>query len=349
MSSSKTITAKELLKAFLLNVYGQTTFSIRKLGCSDLFNTLNDRILYFDRRINIANGLVINETTCLRYLELTKRALDGRLNSIEAISFSSRLAKTVSLYSGIAQDVLEFHYSDSETARSQKRNALLEVTKSMLQLYIGKQSVSSDLIHQAAKEAYLLSTSSVRIGTNATAYGVEHFYFNVNETQYPLKLEKVRTNLDIVHFHGLSWTNQNREFLLDALTRNTLTIRVVLLDPDSPFFVPYADFINVSEEYLKEKTEEVIAIWSSMLQTAQLARDDVADFTLMLAEGFPAKSMYRFDDSVIVTPTTNAKPKAQFMAYECVDIKDNPKNAFQIYLSEINWLCGAGKVILANS
>ena len=348
MSDSKTITAKEFLSALLLGVYGQTTFSIRKLGCADLFETLNDRILYFDRRIHVANGLAINEVTCLRYIELTKRALNGQLNSIEATDFSSRLANTVSSFSDIAQDVLEFHYSDSDEAIFRKRGVLLEITKSLMQLFIGKQNVSVEILRQTAKEAYLRLVDPAKIETNVTTYGVKDFYFNVTETQYPLKLEQVRVNLDIVHFHGLSWTNQNREFLLDALGRNRLTIRVVLLDPESPFFAPYAEFINVSEQYLKEKTEEVISIWSSMLQTARLAKDEVAEFKLMFAKGFPAKSMYRFDDSIVVTPTTNAKPKAQFMAYECIDIKSNPKNAFRIYLSEIDWLCHAGKVVLTN-
>ncbi|HIU05676.1 MAG TPA: hypothetical protein IAD14_09485 [Candidatus Coprousia avicola] len=343
------VTSEDFLRHFLIDVYGQTTFSIAKLGCSDLFNTLNDRVLYFDRRLHSTNGLAINETTCSRYLQMADRALSGALNSIDAMEFSSRLATTISSYSGIEGSDISFRYSDTSDMKNRKKTVMLEITRTMMTLFIDKRSVSKASIRMAAKESFQLAVNSIKSGANNLQYGIRQFYFNVTETNYPYKIKAVENNLDIVHFHGLSWTNQNREFLRSALAREDLSVRVALLSPDSPFFTPYADFINVSNDYLKEKTFEVVGIWRSMITSAIESGNRIASFTLVFDRSFPAKSIYRFDDTIVVTPTTNARPKAQFMAYECVSTKEGEQDAFDIYLSEIEWVMKSGDVMLCSS
>lgn len=176
-------------------------------------------------------------------------------------------------------------------------------------------------------------------------HGVERFFFNVTDTNYPVRIFKAQHQIDIVHFHGLSWTNQNREFLIKAMRQTDLKLRVILLDPDSDFIEPYAHFIGVKPEYLREKTDEVTKIWIQM-HTAHLVEEGKAcQFELIYDKGFPAKAMYRFDNSIIVTPTTNVGPKAQFMAYECLEIPGEESSAFSIIEKEIEWLASTGKIV----
>ena len=51
------------------------------------------------------------------------------------------------------------------------------------------------------------------------------------------------------------------------------------------------------------------------------------------------------DNSIIVTPTRNASPKAQFMSYECLEIPGEELSAFSIIEKEIEWLESTGKIV----
>lgn len=341
------VLAKDYLKTLLLGSFGQITFSTRKLGCEDLFDSLDGRILYFYRRLQTFNGQAINEETCTRLLAFTDRALSGELKTIDSMVLSSRLANTLAQLTGLDFTEFELCYSDEMSTRTAKKGCLLEIIESTMQLFIGCEKAPKELVLTVAKSSYQRARKTLlNRKHNGLPYGVEAFYFNVIEVNYPDRLQRANENLDIVHFQGLSWTNQNREFLLKSLMRENLSIRVALLSPDSPFFASYADFIDVSARYLREKTEEVVKIWDTLVTTARTMTGTAAEFKLVYSKGFPAKALYRFDNAIIVTPTTNARPKAQFMSYECVDDKQGEKDAYSVYLSEIEWLMETGEVII---
>ena len=84
-----------------------------------------------------------------------------------------------------------------------------------------------------------------------------------------------------------------------------------MLDPESPFFAPYADFIDINPDVLKSKYIEVVGIWKKMFKEAN-AVGNSAKLNLVKYQGFPAKSMYRFDNDLIVTrrPMRNKNPSS---------------------------------------
>ena len=118
-----------------------------------------------------------------------------------------------------------------------------------------------------------------------------------------------------------------------------------MLDPESPFFAPYADFIDINPDVLKSKYIEVVGIWKKMFKEAN-AVGNSAKLNLVKYQGFPAKSMYRFDNDLIVTPTTNAKPKSQFIAYRCIKKTDLGNTAYEAYLKEIEWALSNGAEVI---
>lgn len=177
------------------------------------------------------------------------------------------------------------------------------------------------------------------------AVGIVETFWNPTEVRYGERISKAREHIDIVHFHGLSWTNTNREFLQKQLSNPDIEVRVALLDPESPFFAPYADFIDINPDVLKSKYIEVVGIWKKMLKEAN-AVGNSAKLNLVKYQGFPAKSMYRFDNDLIVTPTTNAKPKSQFIAYRCIKKTDLENTAYEAYLKEIEWTLSSGTEVI---
>ena len=100
------------------------------------------------------------------------------------------------------------------------------------------------------------------------AIGIVETFWNPTEIRYGERVSKAREHIDIVHFHGLSWTNTNREFLQKQLSNPDIEVRVALLDPESPFFAPYADFIDINPDVLKSKYIEVVGIWKKMFKEA---------------------------------------------------------------------------------
>lgn len=184
---------------------------------------------------------------------------------------------------------------------------------------------------------------------DASRIGFVDAYWNPTEAQYWKKISDAKKRIDIIHFHGLSWTNTNREFLVKQLENPDLRIRVALLDPESPFFAPYAEFIGIDPEVLESKYMEVVSIWERMLkEAAELG--ETARFSLCKYLGFPAKSIYRFDDSLLITPTTNAQPKSQFVAILAEKKADpNVPCAFRAYMQEVEWIMENGKTVLSST
>lgn len=53
-----------------------------------------------------------------------------------------------------------------------------------------------------------------------------------------------------------------------------------------------------------------------------------------------------FRHAIIVTPTTNAKPKSQFIAYRCIKKTDLENTAYEAYLKEIEWALSSGTEVI---
>ncbi len=68
------------------------------------------------------------------------------------------------------------------------------------------------------------------------SFGVKEIYTNVENINYKKMIDSCEHNIDILHIHGMTWTNSNRECLKNKLKNCNVTVRVILLDIDELFF-----------------------------------------------------------------------------------------------------------------
>ena len=176
---------------------------------------------------------------------------------------------------------------------------------------------------------------------------IVRFYSNVQEVCYSEKILKCSSRLDIVYAHGLTWMKAFEESLRRALSNESLSINVVLLDPASPFFASYAEYKHTSVEWQQQKTLEVISTWNHLYKQANPARRKGATLSIKLATYLPAKSLFCFDSTIIATPLPNHITNRYYMSYECHRPQDGGggDTAFDRHQSEIRWLIYNGKSV----
>lgn len=170
-------------------------------------------------------------------------------------------------------------------------------------------------------------------------HGIIDTYLNINDINYR-ELINSSNNIDIVHIHGLTWTNKVREFLVEKLKDETVTIRVFLLSPDSDFFEPYSYFIGKTKPYLIDKLDDVLSIWERNYCEATKNRTKPAGkLFVYMGHFFPSKSFYRFDNTIIVNPSSMTKNKTAYLpTILCKIINEEKESFFSAYLQEIDWI-----------
>ncbi len=105
------------------------------------------------------------------------------------------------------------------------------------------------------------------------------------------------------------------------------------------FFDPYSIFIGKDRKYLIEKTNDVLDIWETIYREATKNRTiEGAKLEIYFHKGFPSKSLYRFDDTIVSTPTVMIQNKSPIMPTICCQRNENPNCAFNAYYNEIKWL-----------
>lgn len=330
----KSITNAWLFDQLIHRTYGRLTVD------TQLFRSIGRTIcpipktFFYDRAIGHAN-LPINDLAAERVILLYELALRGKTRYRPSI-VSDRLVQILEEASGLSLNALR---DSSEVKSDEKRIAvMIECLQSLLLSVAGKEAIEVNEVRIALNKV-LLSNREQAIGPSHE-YGcnVRQFYFRVNDIGFDTRILTTERNLDVVHIHGLSWTNSNREFLTDLMRKPDVTIRVCLLDPEGPFFRPYADFIGIGAEAMRSKVNEAISIWATIREMVVNDQELPCSLFVGIASFFPAKSIYRFDNSCVIVPNNNSQPKGQFMAYDCIDDGSDSKDAHSIYVKELDWL-----------
>ena len=171
--------------------------------------------------------------------------------------------------------------------------------------------------------------------------GIENVFNTVDKIDYTPFIRGTTSEIDIVHIHGMTWTNKLRAPLTNVMKRQEIKIRIILLDVGGLFFVPYARYINYNPDRLYDKTKEVLEIWKTMYENATShGEKQGADVTVYFHNGYPSKSLYRFDNKVIATPVVMTGQKSPLMPTLtcCGKGSEDQDSIFSSYLWEINTL-----------
>lgn len=339
------IATSDILVALLKNPLGHITFSesalyMRQPGSSvgrQLFN--NGK--FFHKRLVEHPDSPINAACQERMTALYEAIFAGTMPKYKPELVATRLLHALEEVAGTTRSLLN---QDPSPFNEDDGKKLVALVNAVLATSLNKQFVSRKELRERFRAVLQQPTAAA---PGMTEQGVTAFYHSVDEVRYPQKISDARHVIDIVHFHGLTWTNMHREQLRGALALPGMHVRVSLADPEGEFFEPYAHFINVDPGLLRAKTQEALGIWRTLYaEAAQMASDrgqsEMGKLDLYLNQGFPAKSIYRFDDEVIVTPANNSAPKPQFLAFSCHADEDNDRAAFNSYERELSWLFGSG-------
>lgn len=183
---------------------------------------------------------------------------------------------------------------------------------------------------------------------------------NIN---YKELLENAKSNIDIVHNYARTWTTNNFDFIKETIMNSECHLRVVLLNPDSPFVPALENHYGYSEGQLSDLIVEVSNKWISLYgeveekrKKCNSKRNNSSSYKnkkcgtveLYYFNGQPTNSIYRIDDKIIVVSCKNSKIKSIHLPY--MIFKNNESNGmYKTYLGEIdNIINEATKVDLEN-
>ncbi|MCB7036678.1 hypothetical protein [Eggerthella sinensis] len=341
------IACRDLLTSLLKVPLGHVTFSADDLLLKDEGRRSGRQLFhngkYFHKRLADYPDRPVNGKCQERVLAIYKEILSGRMPRYEPVTVTTRLVGVLENASGLDMGRLAAQCSRNDP---KARPTLIELLDSLLSMSLDAESVAAPALRSRFEG--VLGWNETRSHAS-DEHGINAFYYSVTETDYPRRINEVSSRLDVAHFHGLTWTNFHREYIRSALGKPEVRVRVTLLDPSSRFFQPYADFIRIDVNLLRAKYQEVVDIWKTLYTDAVSGEREGASLKLYANRGFPAKSIYRFDDEIIVTPANNAQPKAQFMAYACRKLPDNENGAFGVYEKELEWLFSEGAELVWSS
>lgn len=181
-----------------------------------------------------------------------------------------------------------------------------------------------------------LMNEKISLKSEIENLGLVKVYAQYNGPQYELFFNNA-SQIDILHIYGNAWVNDNIEYIISCLKNKTCTVRVIMLDTESKFINGLAESFNKTPENLLEKMEKVERMWEDKVNQID-SKELKGTLQIFYHKGFPAASIYRADDELIVSPsvfTKEKRTKMPVMHYK----KQNDSIAFNFYLQEIDALC----------
>lgn len=190
-----------------------------------------------------------------------------------------------------------------------------------------------------------LILDKLRIKSEVDVAGLEEILPGITEINYKDYFKRAKRNVDIVHIYGRTWTNNNIDEIMDRVMSYNCKVRVILVDPDSPFVPGLENHFDYKDGELKQLIEDVSSIWKGKYikkekipATKKKKEKKIGTIELYYHKGQPTNSMYRIDDRIIVIQTKSTKEKTTRMP--AMIFKNTNKNNcfFNIYEKEIKQL-----------
>ena len=210
--------------------------------------------------------------------------------------------------------------------------------KSLLELVIQKVSLDKEID----------DTGLIKIDSVLTNIGYRELF------------EKAASNIDIIHNYARTWTTNNFDFIRNTVMNKECRLRVVLLNPESPFVPALEKHYGYAEGHLAELINEVTEKWKSLYcdveekrkvcskkKSSTYKNKHYGSVELYYFNGQPTNSLYRIDDRIIVVNAKNSKEKSVFLPYT-IFLNNGEKGLYHVYLKEIETIIKeAEKVELA--
>lgn len=169
--------------------------------------------------------------------------------------------------------------------------------------------------------------------------GIDETTLDITTIDYGYYIKKSKNNIDVFHTYGETWTKTNHDYFVNKLRNSNCKIRVFLMSPDSKFLPGLAQQYNTTEEELRATIERVKVLWESIYETKNGRRKSAkSDLKLYFHDFFPARTIYRIDDQVLVVDTRIMKGRSSTLpVLICSDTKKT-NDFFDYYVRELDEL-----------
>lgn len=161
----------------------------------------------------------------------------------------------------------------------------------------------------------------------------------LSNIEYQEFLENATSNIDIVHNYARTWTDNNFEFVKNTVMNKNCQLRVVLLNPNSPFVPALSKHYKCTSEDLAGRIKDACNRWSDLYHDVGKKRKEhpnksCGTVELYYFNGQPTNSLYRIDNKLIVVTAKNSNAKSIYSPYAIYEQNDE-KGLYNIYLNEI--------------
>lgn len=163
---------------------------------------------------------------------------------------------------------------------------------------------------------------------------IDSILTNIN---YRELFEEASSSIDIVHNYARTWTTNNFDFIRKTVMSKECRLRVVLLNPSSPFVPALEKHYGYAEGHLEELINEVSDRWKSLYREVEEKKKNhgtCGTVELYYFNGQPTNSIYRADDKIIVVNAKNSKEKSVYLPYTIYQ-NNGEKGVYNIYLKEV--------------
>lgn len=207
-----------------------------------------------------------------------------------------------------------------------------------------KNSLVNLVIEKVNLNKQINETGLIEIGNNL---------LDIKYKDYFVAAEK---NIDILHIYGRTWTNQNIDFIKDAVLNKKCHLRIIILSPDSLFLPALEDHFGYSFGELKKYINDVTKVWKACYKPLAEKQKYFSDkvyrrsnpknykskdhgtMQLYYHKGQPTNSIYRIDDKIVVVETKTSRIKSTNMSYTIYKKNKDCNNLYDIYLQELDRL-----------
>ncbi|MDE5539124.1 MAG: hypothetical protein K2J20_01395, partial [Bacilli bacterium] len=169
--------------------------------------------------------------------------------------------------------------------------------------------------------------------------------------------ENAKSDIDIIHNYARTWTASNFDFIKNTVMNKECRLRVVLLNPESPFVSALEAHYDYTKGHLVELINEATDRWKSLYCDVEEKRQaflkkksstyknkHCGSVELYYFNGQPTNSIYRIDNKIIVVNTKNSKEQSIYLPYTI--FQDNgEKGLYHAYLKEIESIIKEAKKV----
>lgn len=345
-SPSAFMSTETLLEGLILETFGTLTIASSKWPENRI--GIPRRSYFYDRSKYNAEAPINHK--CAGHIRALYEIALTEKTGFDRFVVSEKLARILSIAAGASMHAHELVIGDSRETQIVKIAKQLGALETLLALAQDQQFVYQEdyrralvdraPVENAVQVARLNSSNKL---TGAQSASVSFMADSVAEADYSSLILQTKNALDISHFHGTRWTKANYPALSERFSYGNLTVRVILASFDSPFLEPYAMLKNTSIpeddriENMKNKVRQAVDVWTQLYEEAADNGARNLRLEVYLHKQTPSMAIYRFDHTLIITPTKSSANINLFPAFRLSDTRQSTC-AFKTFLAEFDAL-----------